>query len=133
MIEPGGTFLAKALECLAGARTAYENGRFNNAANRSYYAVFQAAIHALQMEGIRLPGGATQWGHDFVASQFTGLLIHRRHRYETSLRDVIADNRTLRADADYSTVNVTEVRASRALQRAERFVRAVVRRDQERA
>ena len=52
MIDSGGTFLEKAQESLTGARVELEGGRHNNSANRSYYAVFQAGIHALQIEGI---------------------------------------------------------------------------------
>lgn len=130
MIQPGGTFLDKARESVAGARAEYEAGRYNNAANRSYYAVFQAAIHALQLEGVRLPGGGNAWGHPFVDSQFSGLLINRRHLYETSLRNVIGENRRLREDADYNPEPVNPVRTIRAVQRAERFVTAVLRRDE---
>jgi uncharacterized protein (UPF0332 family) len=126
MIQPGGTFLDKARESVAGARVELEGGRCNNSANRSYYAVFQAGIHALILEGVRLPGGGSEWSHPYVDAQFTGLLVNRRHRYETSLRSVIGDNRKLREDADYTTGSVSAVRASRALQRAERFVGAVV-------
>ena len=131
MIEPGGTFLDKASESAIGARVEYEGGRYNNAANRCYYAVFQAAIHALLMEGVRLPGGGTEWSHASMDAQFTGLLVNRRHRYETSLRDVIPDNRKLREDADYTTRGVRDIRALRAVQRTERFVAAVVRRHEE--
>jgi uncharacterized protein (UPF0332 family) len=131
MIQSSGTFLDKARESLAGARVELEGGRYNNSANRSYYAVFQAGIHALQLEGVRLPAGGTEWGHDFVDAQFSGLLVNRRHRYETSLRNVIGDNRSLRKDADYTTSSVSPVRAARALQRAERLVAAVIQRDEE--
>ena len=131
MIEHSDTYLAKAQESVTGARSEFEASRFNNCANRSYYAVFQAGIHALILEGVRLPGGGTAWSHSFVDSNFSGLLVNRRHRYETSLRGVIADNRTLREDADYSTGNVSAVRASRVLQRAERLVAAVLQRQEE--
>ena len=131
MIEHGGTYLAKVQESVTGARSEFEASRFNNCANRCYYAVFQAGIHALILEGVRLPGGGTEWSHAFVDSNFSGLLVNRRHRYETSLRSVIADNRTLREDADYTTGSVNAVRASRALQRAERFVAAVLQRQEE--
>ncbi len=131
MIESGGTFLDKARESLAGARVEFEGGRYNNSANRSYYAVFQAGIYALQLEGVRLPAGGTEWGHAFVDAQFSGLLVNRRHRYDGNLRNVIGDNRKLREDADYTTGGVSQIRASRALQRAERFVAAVIQRDEE--
>ena len=76
-IDAGESYLDKARESVTGARVAYEAGRFNNSANRSYYACFQAAIHALILEGIRPPGGSSEWGHDFVPSQFVGNLINR--------------------------------------------------------
>lgn len=131
MIQHGGTFLQKARESAEGAKVEYEGARYNNCANRAYYACFQAAIHALQSEGIRLPGSATQWGHDFVQAQFVGQLINRRHRYETALRIVLEQNQRLRVRADYEVSPVTEILASRALQRAERFVGAVVQRQEE--
>ena len=106
MIEHGGTYLVKAQESVAGARSEFEGSGFNNCANRSYYAVFQAGIHALILEGVRLPGGGTEWSHPYVDSQFTGLLINRRHRYDTGLRNVIGENRKLREDADYTTSSV---------------------------
>ena len=40
-------FLDKAAESFAGAESELANGRFNNCANRCYYACFQAAIVAL--------------------------------------------------------------------------------------
>jgi uncharacterized protein (UPF0332 family) len=132
LIEQRDTFLTKAQESVNGARAELEAGRLNNSANRSYYAVFQAGIHALIMEGIRLPGGGTEWGHAFVEAQFVGQLINRRHLYETTLRPVIGQNRDLREAADYAPDAVAGVRALRALQRAERFVSAIVDRQEAR-
>ena len=37
----------KAQESLAGAESEFANGRYNNCANRCYYACFQTAIAAL--------------------------------------------------------------------------------------
>jgi uncharacterized protein (UPF0332 family) len=117
-------------ESVAGARAELEAGRFNNSANRCYYAVFQAAIHALMMDGIRLPGGGTERSHAFVESQFVGQLINRRHISERTLRLVIGHNRDLREAPDYAPESVAEVRASRAIRRAERFVRAIADRQE---
>jgi uncharacterized protein (UPF0332 family) len=58
--------LAKADESLAGAISEYVNGRYNNCANRAYYACFQAAVAALAPAGVDRPHQAEQWGHDFV-------------------------------------------------------------------
>ncbi len=64
-------YLAKARESLAGAESELANGRYNNCANRCYYACFQAAVAALVQHGIRPPGGQrAAWGHAFVQAQF---------------------------------------------------------------
>jgi hypothetical protein len=81
MINPNLLFLEKAVESLTGAESEALNGRYNNSANRSYYATFQAAIAALILAGTRPPGGA-DWGHGYVAAQFDGL-INRRKLYPT--------------------------------------------------
>jgi uncharacterized protein (UPF0332 family) len=52
VIDLASLFMAKALECLAGAESELANKRYNNCANRAYYACFQAAIDALTREGI---------------------------------------------------------------------------------
>lgn len=85
------------------------------------------------LEGIRLPGGGTEWSHAFVEAQFVGQLINRRHIYETTLRPIIGQNRDLREVADYAPEGVAEIRAIRALQRAERFVKAIVDRQEARS
>jgi uncharacterized protein (UPF0332 family) len=124
-------FLDKALESLRGARLEYDAGLFNNSANRSYYASFQAAIYALQMEGFRAARGT--WGHEFVQAQFNGLLINRRHIYPADLRSTLGDNQQLRSQGDYGENPVSQVEAARALRRAERFVAARVQRQEERS
>ena len=60
-------YLRKAIECLAGAESERENGRFNNAANRAYNAVFQTAVSALLGNGIR--GKNETWLDRFVQSE----------------------------------------------------------------
>lgn len=129
MIERGGTYLAKAQESLEGARTALDAGRYSNSANRSYYAAFQAAIHAILAERIRPTGRRDTWDHGWVQGQFNGLLINRRHIYSPDLRTILSDNYDLRVRADYTAQSITQALASRALQRAERFVAAIVRRE----
>jgi uncharacterized protein (UPF0332 family) len=120
-------FLEKAQEGLAGAESEYINGRYNNAANRCYHACFQAAIYALLKAGIQPPSRDGQWGHDFAQAQFNGQLINRRKLYPAELRRTLEQNYRLRQAADYKTERVTEVRAARAVSRAERFLDAVRR------
>lgn len=128
-ITLGGTFLYKARESLDGARLAHAGSRYSNSANRSYYACFQAAIHALIAAGIVARGQDTHWSHGSIQGQFNGLLIHRRHRYSSDLRTILSDNSEVRVDADYTEKPVSEIAALRALRRAERFVAAIVQRE----
>jgi uncharacterized protein (UPF0332 family) len=125
MIEYEVVFLVKAQESLAGAESEYVNDRYNNCANRAYYACFQAAIHALIGTGVQPPGTSEQWGHDFVQARFVGDLINRRKRYPVELRTTLEQNYRLRATADYGYDQVTEIRAARAVRRAEAFVAAI--------
>src|SRR6266436_6833640 len=99
-------YLAKATESLLTAESESVNGRYNSCANRCYYACFQAAIAALLREGIRPRG---QWSHGFVQAQLVGVVINQRKRYDPQLRRVLADNQTLRDQADYRAELVVTV------------------------
>ncbi|OGY28418.1 MAG: hypothetical protein A2802_01935 [Candidatus Woykebacteria bacterium RIFCSPHIGHO2_01_FULL_43_29] len=124
------TFLIKSVECLEGAGSEYANGRYNNCANRCYYACFQAAVYALASAGIR---PTMQWGHGFVQAQFIGELINRQKRYPTDVRDVLERTYALRETADYEVGHVSNTQASRALRRARTFVTAIQVRGAERS
>jgi uncharacterized protein (UPF0332 family) len=124
-MDDADIYLTKARESLLTAESELKNGRYNSCANRCYYSCFQAAIAALLREGIRAMDD--RWGHDYVQAQFAGQLIHRRKRYEASLRAVLSDNRRLRDKADYLAEMVTQTQASRALNRTRGFVQAVTR------
>lgn len=127
MIGHDVLFLDKAQESLDGAESEFANRRYNNAANRCYYACFQAAVHALRRAGIQPPGRKDQWGHDFVQAQFIGELINRRKLYPGDLRQTLLQNYRLREVADYETDHVSEVRAARAVRRTAEFVGTVRR------
>lgn len=120
-------YLAKAAESLTGAESELANGRFNNAANRTYYTALQAAIAALLRASIRPADPRTGWGHAFVQSQFAGQLVSRRKVYPAALRDVLPLLLTLRHTADYETDQVSHTQAQRALRRARDFVVTIQR------
>ncbi len=117
-------FLAKAQESLAGAESEFSSARYNNTANRCYYACFQAAIAALTRERIEPRRG--EWGHAFVQAQFSGELLNRRKRYSPDLRDTLNQNLTLRERADYKPQHITETQALRCLRRSRRFVESII-------
>jgi uncharacterized protein (UPF0332 family) len=118
-------YLSKAAESLAGADSELANGRYNNCANRCYYACFQAAIAALMHEGIQPRGASGEWSHEYVPSQFDGVLIYRRSRYPTTLRGILGQSYTLRQKADYNADDVSQTQAERAVRRCRLFVEAV--------
>src|SRR3954464_8628463 len=120
MINPNLFFLEKALESLAGAESEAVNERYNNAANRCYYASLHPAIAALMLAGTRPPGG-TEWAHSYVAAQFDHL-INRRKLYPPEHRGVIGRIRNLRRQADYTDSFVTQRATTRALQHTRRLV-----------
>jgi uncharacterized protein (UPF0332 family) len=57
-------YLVKAEESLLGAESEFAIRRYQNCANREYYACYQAGVAALLQAGIR-PSGS-RWGHDTV-------------------------------------------------------------------
>src|SRR3990172_11408122 len=109
-------YLAKARESLEGASSELANRRFNNCANRCYYACFQGAISALLCQGIE-SSRDEQWTYAFVQAQFAGTLVNRRKLYPASLRDTLPQNLMFRQRADYEDQDVTDVQAQRALRR----------------
>jgi uncharacterized protein (UPF0332 family) len=116
-------FLTKAQESLAGAESEFANGRYNNCANRCYYACFQAAVTALERAGVR-PSGE-QWSHKSGPAQFDGLLIYRRKIYSTELRGTLTQTYALRQTADYDEEPATRSEAQRVLRRTHTFVQAI--------
>ena len=95
-------YLTKAEESLAGAESEHANSRFNNCANRAYYACFQAAV--------------------------AGTLISQRKLYPSELRDALERLFGLRQAADYAPAGVSQTQSSRALQRSQMFVQAIQQR-----
>ena len=127
MIGQEPLFLDKAQESLAGAQSEFVNGRYNNCANRCYYACFQAAIHALEQAGVQPTSTTARWGHDFVQAQFTGQLVNRRKLYPRELHEALVRNYGLRQVADYQRDLVSETQAGRALRRTREFLATIQR------
>jgi len=125
MVTDHLAYLEKAIESLAGAESEFANRRYNNCANRCYYAMFQAAIAALMIAGIRPVNVRGQWDHDFVQAQFSGVLIARRKLYPSSLASSLSQAALKRLLADYEIVAVSRVAAERTLQMARLFVSTV--------
>jgi len=113
-------FLAKARESLASAEADLQAERFNSAANRAYYAVYQAAVSLLIWHGIR-PRGRS-WEHRFVMSEFSGKLVARRKVVSGQLSGKLELLFTTRLVADYDQESVSRRQADRAVREARHFV-----------
>ncbi len=124
-VDESQAYLTKARESLTSAETDYTAGRYNSCANRVYYACFQAAVAALLVEGLRPVSPRGEWSHEFVQSQFNGLLIGRRKRYPLPLRRILRDTMEVREKADYTPSSVSARVAGRVLQAAQSFVHAI--------
>ena len=118
-------FLAKARESLASAEADLQAGRYNSAANRAYYATFQAAVAALIDEGVG-PRGAS-WDHKFVISEFSGKLVRRRKLVGARFSGVLDSLLTARLHADYRANSIGTKTARRAVKEAHGFVIELVR------
>ena len=116
-------YLAKASESLASARADARARRYNSAANRAYYAAFQAAVAALIDAGVRPAND--DWSHRFVMGQFSGKLIRRRKLLPSALRSTLGALFDRRVTADYSAEDVSARDAGDSVKRADRLVVAV--------
>ncbi len=120
-------YFEKAKESFIGARSELINGRYNNCANRSYYACFQAAIYALLTHGaVALQN---KWKHEFVKGQFVLLLINRSKKYPGSLRKSLEYCYERRQIADYDRSPITAIQAQRSLKVARDFVENILGRE----
>ena len=125
MTPDAEAYLRKARESLASAEADFEAGRFNSAANRAYYASFQAAVAALTEQGVG-PRGAS-WDHKFVISEFSGKLVRRRKIMPARFRGVLDSLLTARLFADYRADGIGRGTARRAVAEARRLVAEVAR------
>lgn len=117
--------LAKAQESLASAEADAEAMRYNSAANRSYYAAFQAAVAILIRESVTPPAGT--WEHRFVISQVSGKLIGQRKVVHSCFRGALDALLEMRMTADYRSASVGAKDAKAAVRQAREFVGEVTR------
>jgi uncharacterized protein (UPF0332 family) len=92
--------LEKAHEFLHTAQRCLQEGWYNSAVNRAYYAMFHAARIALAAVAIERP----QWSHGGWHATFATELVRRRKRYPLSFVHALAEAMELRHMADYSDV-----------------------------
>ncbi|HLH22588.1 MAG TPA: HEPN domain-containing protein [Chloroflexota bacterium] len=117
-------YLTKAEQCLAGAALAVRHGQYNNAANRAYYAAFQAAIAALSRAGVQ-PSTPRYWAHDFVLREYCARLARPHGAYPPQSAPQFKALQDERLKADYEVELLSRASGERALALAQEFVAAV--------
>lgn len=115
--------IEKAQESLRAAEVCFGEKLYNSTANRAYYAMFQAAVVALERAGIQSKG--EQWSHENLQAVFATELIHRRKLYPRTMSSFLPNGMRLRHQADYYEYSVSEKRAREILQWAQEFLRLV--------
>ena len=116
MTLPAVRYMAKSRESLASANADLETGRYNSAANRAYYAAFQAAVALLIENGVRPHGGS--WEHKFVMGEFSGTLVRRRKIIPSQHRGVLERLLESRVRADYRAESISRSDARRLVREA---------------
>ena len=113
--------IERANESLRAAQLCLEEQLVNSAANRDYYAMFQAAQVALELAGV----ARRQWSHATIQATFTSELIYRRKIYPITLRRELSDGLGVRRAADYTELGVSRAAARQLVRRATLFVSTV--------
>jgi uncharacterized protein (UPF0332 family) len=113
-------FWEKAGEALKVAEWAYQNGCYNEAVSRSYFAALRAALALLEAIGFRAT--ETKRIHFWVQSTFARECIHRRKLVPAHLAVVLSDLSELRVRADYLPEPISQTVARRALRQAQEFL-----------
>ena len=113
--------LEKAMESLKAAETFLTVELFNSCASRCYYAMFQAAVVALEAAGFH----RDVWGHAALQATFTNELIHRRKIYPRQLAAYLSRALYWRNIADYGDAEISQRRAKQLVEWAKAFVAKV--------
>ena len=89
--------LARAQASLQAAELCLAHGLWDSAVNRSYFALFQVAICALERRRMR----RREWTHKGVHSDFVQLFVRRRKLVPASFAGALPSVMHLRHIADY--------------------------------
>ena len=114
---------ARAQASLRAAELCLENGLFDSAANRAYFAAFQAAICALESQGVN----RKEWSHKSVHSDFVQRFVRRRKIVPASFASALPNLMRLRHIGDYQQAGVSQRAAERAVRLAREFVQLLAK------
>lgn len=126
MSEKAINLWRKACQALSVAELAYENGFYDEAVCRSYFATLKAALALLASLGL-LPKNTVRIGY-WVQANFANECIHRRKLMPAESASILSDLRDMRSRAEYTDEMMTERKARQAIKLAREFLAAVERR-----
>jgi uncharacterized protein (UPF0332 family) len=101
----------------------WSTASLDSAVNRAYYAMFQAAICALEARGIK----REEWTHKAVHSDFANLFARRRKIVPISFAGDLPKTMDLRHLADYEQPGVSQRQAERAVRTAKDFLELLMK------
>ena len=113
----------RAQGALKAAQLCLEQQLSDSAANRAYFAAFQAAICALETQGIK----RDEWTHKGVHSDFVHRFVSRRKIVPASFASALPDLMRLRHIGDYRQPGVSQKQAERAVRLAQEFVELLIK------
>lgn len=117
------SLMAKATQAVASARVLLELGDVDGAANRAYYAMFDAAQAALVQAGVPV-GDALGKTHRGVITSFSAYLV-KPGAVSKELGRQLKRAEEMRLVADYNGASVTQDDAAELVVQAQLFVQAM--------
>ena len=113
--------LEKAKRFLGAARCCYEHGFYDSCASRCYYAVYRAAMVALENAGFRRP----HWNHGTLKRKFAEELVRKRELYEEKMNEHLNVCYEQRVIADYTDTWVSSKKAGDVMKRAAEVIERI--------
>lgn len=109
--------LKGAQSSLQAARLCLEHQHFDSAVSRAYFAMFQAAICALETRGIK----RSEWTHKGVHGDFVQNFVRRRKIVPATFAGALPAIMEIRHIADYRQPGPSQRQAERAVRLAQVF------------
>jgi uncharacterized protein (UPF0332 family) len=109
--------LERCQSSLRAAQLCLEQRFYHSAASRAYFAMFQAAVCALEARGIK----RSEWTHKGVHSEFVQNLVRGRKIVPASLAGALPAIMEIRHMADYRQPGPSQRQVERAVRLAEQF------------
>ena len=113
----------RAQGALKAAQLCLEQQLSDSAANRAYFAAFQAAICALETQGIR----RDEWTHKGVHNDFVHRFVSRRKIVPASFASALPNLMRQRHIGDYRQPGVSQKQAERAVRLAQEFIELLLK------